>query len=1357
MHKNQSFQTPKISTNNHRAKKNSHGLKKYDVLENSEVFRQQLEKFFLISMDLLCIAGFDGYFKCVNPAWSKILGYSSAELLAKPYLEFVHPEDLVATVAQMKKLEAGYSTIEFQNRYRAQDGTYRWLSWNTTVIKEQQLAYCVARDITENKRQEEQLRDSEQQLRLAFEAARMGSWNWNIQQDEIKWSSNLEALFGLEPGQFDGSYEMFVSSLHSDDRDRVIQAIENSVTTGADYDMEFRIVYPNGQIRWALSKGKVFYDQNGQPLQMVGVDLDITKHKQLEEQLRQKEERWQLALQGNNDGLWDWNIQTNEVFFSTHWREMLGYEEHEIGNHLDEWSKRVHPEDLEVVLQAVQNHLDKKTDFYVSEHRVQCKNGTYKWILDRGKALWDEAGNPVRMVGSHTDITERKATEQILKQQAIIFESISEGIVVTDLEGRIIDYNPAAEKMLGYSCAEVIGKTPAMFHRPEESSQLTQNILASIQQNNFWSGEIVFIRKDGTEGISETVVVPLENKFGQVVATVGINRDITEKKRREKILHNIMLGVSAKTGTAFFELLVKYLSQALDVEYAFISEVVEFTNNLNGKTQASRMRTIAGYGKGKLMDNFEYDLLGTPCEQVFKNQIVICCDRLQEKFPQDRFLVEMNAESYLGKSLFNSQGQNLGLIAVIDDKPLVDVKWMKEVIQIFAIRVSSELERRQAEYNLRQQAQIIDQIHDSVVATDLEGNITSWNKGAEKLFGYRVDEVLGRHIGIVYSQGQQEFLQNQIIAPLTQQGAHEIEVSMIKKSGKRFDAHLSLSLRKDENHNVIGMIGYSRDVSDRKRAEKQLQSQMMRSQLFTEISLKIRQSLQLEEILQTTVVEVQKLLNADRVLILRLEELTRLSIIQEIVKPGWDSALEVGFVVDNCLGSEYLLKYPQGRLYSIPDVENSDVKHCLREFLRRFQVKSKLVIPLLFQEKLWGMIVIHQCSHTRNWSSWEIDLLQQIANQLAIAIGQSYLVKELSSSKQRWATLTETVPVGIFLTDPVGNCLYINQFCSNITGMKARSVSGQRWFKFLHPEDRRRVVDEWKQAIEKHFPFACEHRFLRLDGKITWAYIQTIPEMDTDGKITGYIGTITDITERIKIEEIKLALEREKKMSELKLRFFSMASHEFRTPLSVIMFAAQVLENSEPEWLDTKKIRNIYRIKNSAQKITQMLTDVLILARAEAEKLELKPAKINLEQFCLQILEEIKTERKENRISLTYQGHTDKEIYLDEKLLHSILINLLSNAVKYSPEGDRVNFEVNLQEESVIFTIKDRGIGVPLRDRNHLFEAFHRGENVGKIEGTGLGLAVVKRCVDLQQGKISFESSPGQGTTFIVSLPLIFH
>ncbi|GAB1540454.1 hypothetical protein NUACC21_31230 [Scytonema sp. NUACC21] len=144
---------------------------------------------------------------------------------------------------------------------------------------------------------------------------------------------------------------------------------------------------------------------------------DISQRKRAEIALRESEERWQLALRGNNDGIWDWNVRTNEVFFSPRWKQMLGYKDHEIANHLDEWSKRIHPDDLERVMKMISDHFDKKVPFYISEHRLQCKDGSYKWILDRGQALWDEGGNVLRVVGSHTDITERKLAEEELKRQ----------------------------------------------------------------------------------------------------------------------------------------------------------------------------------------------------------------------------------------------------------------------------------------------------------------------------------------------------------------------------------------------------------------------------------------------------------------------------------------------------------------------------------------------------------------------------------------------------------------------------------------------------------------------------------------------------------------------------------------------------------------------------------------------------------------------------------------------------------------------------------------------------------------------------------------------------------------------------
>ena len=172
--------------------------------------------------------------------------------------------------------------------------------------------------------------------------------------------------------------------------------------------------------------------------------------------LRESEERWRFALEGSNDGLWDWNVQTNEVFFSKRWKEMLGFEEDEIQSQLDEWAKRTHPDDVGWVTEELQRHFIGETPVYVTEHRVKCKDGTYKWILDRGKVMsWTHEGKPLRMVGTHTDITERKKTEETLRQSELnfttFFNTIPDLLSVVDVNGNIIMVNNTVIERLGYT------------------------------------------------------------------------------------------------------------------------------------------------------------------------------------------------------------------------------------------------------------------------------------------------------------------------------------------------------------------------------------------------------------------------------------------------------------------------------------------------------------------------------------------------------------------------------------------------------------------------------------------------------------------------------------------------------------------------------------------------------------------------------------------------------------------------------------------------------------------------------------------------------------------------------------------
>jgi signal transduction histidine kinase len=245
----------------------------------------------------------------------------------------------------------------------------------------------------------------------------------------------------------------------------------------------------------------------------------------------------------------------------------------------------------------------------------------------------------------------------------------------------------------------------------------------------------------------------------------------------------------------------------------------------------------------------------------------------------------------------------------------------------------------------------------------------------------------------------------------------------------------------------------------------------------------------------------------------------------------------------------------------------------------------------------------------------------------------------------------------------------------------------------------------------------------------------------------------SQVRERVE-KQIRKALEKEKELTELKSRFISMASHEFRTPLTAILSTAELLRYYGQNWSEEKKQSYYDRISKAVQQMNQLLEDVLFLGKAEAGKLAFQPSPMDLNQFCRNLVEECQLLNKtEQTIVFSSQGE-GSGVAVDEKLLRHILGNLLSNAIKYSPADSNIEFRLNCQEKEAIFQVRDRGIGIPKEDLPRLFESFHRAKNVGKISGTGLGLAIVKRSVDLHGGKILVNSAVGVGTTFTVTIPL---
>lgn len=247
---------------------------------------------------------------------------------------------------------------------------------------------------------------------------------------------------------------------------------------------------------------------------------------------------------------------------------------------------------------------------------------------------------------------------------------------------------------------------------------------------------------------------------------------------------------------------------------------------------------------------------------------------------------------------------------------------------------------------------------------------------------------------------------------------------------------------------------------------------------------------------------------------------------------------------------------------------------------------------------------------------------------------------------------------------------------------------------------------------------------------------------------------VIERTEELRASEAKLreSFEKEKQLGELKSRFVSMASHEFRTPLSSILSSANLIGRYEKESQHDKRMKHVNRIESSVRNLTAILNDFLSLEKLESGKIRYNPIEIEVNEYIQHVIDEMSLISKNNQKILHFH-EGNSTIKADEHLLKNIIINLLSNGIKYSPEGKNVELHTQYADGKINIQVKDYGIGIPEEDQKLMFTRFFRAHNVTNIQGTGLGLTIVKRYLDLMDGKIWFESEEGKGTTFFVEIP----
>lgn len=413
---------------------------------------------------------------------------------------------------------------------------------------------------------------------------------------------------------------------------------------------------------------------------------------------------------------------------------------------------------------------------------------------------------------------------------------------------------------------------------------------------------------------------------------------------------------------------------------------------------------------------------------------------------------------------------------------------------------------------------------------------------------------------------------------------------------------------------------------------------------------------------------------------------------------------------------------------------------------------SWLGVPMHIRGAIGGVLAVQGYEPGVAYSDSDADILSFVANHVSSAIERYQALDELRKSEERYRTVIENVGVGVVVVQD-GRMVFANPSLERIVGHPREYLLSQPYTATVHPDDLPVMRDRHERRlrgdeVDSMYGFRVitqtgEVRSLELSAvQIEW------------GKREATLIFVVDATARLQAELTqRQTLQRQTELNDMKSRFISVASHEFRTPLAFILSSAELLKHYGDRLPEPEKADVIATIETGVQRMTQMLDRVLLLGKVEAQMLAFQPAEINLQLLCQNLVEDARIQHSEAgcELALEFEARPEAGLF-DEKLLRHIFGNLLSNAIKYSPQGGKVSFRVFSSEGRVAFEVADQGIGIPAEELPHLFEWFHRASNVGEIQGTGLGLAIVKNSVDLHGGHINVTSVVGQGTRFTVTI-----
>jgi two-component system cell cycle sensor histidine kinase/response regulator CckA len=491
----------------------------FDDIRERKRAAEERDRLFNLSLDMLCVAGFDGRLQQVNPAWTHCLGWSAEELTSRPMLDFVHPDDQAVTLQARSRIQEGHPSTGFENRYRCKDGSYRWLSWSVHPLAASRQVFGVARDVTERRVVQEALARNEALLRMATQVSRLGAWQVELPSRALTWSDEVRAIHETDPG-FTPAVDDGLNYYAPEFQQRIREVFAACVEHGTAYDEELQIITARGRRVWVRTLGEAVRDEAGNIVRVQGAFQDISQQKQTELEIRRAAERLETTLESITDAFLTMDRDWCFTYLNREAERLLRRPRAELQG------RNIWTEFPAAAGSTFQRQYERAL-------RDNLTVGFQEYFPPLG--IWVD----VRVFPSaeglavyFRDITESRRVEERVAEQAALLDNAHDAIIVRDATHRITYWNKAAERLYGWSAAEARGQLmPELLHI--DTAKLAE-AQSAINATGGWNGEIQKTAKNGTVLTVEGSWTLLRDSQGVPRSILTIDTDITERKKLEQ-------------------------------------------------------------------------------------------------------------------------------------------------------------------------------------------------------------------------------------------------------------------------------------------------------------------------------------------------------------------------------------------------------------------------------------------------------------------------------------------------------------------------------------------------------------------------------------------------------------------------------------------------------------------------------------------------------------------------------------------------------------------------------------------------------------------------------------------------------